>query len=355
MNNYFVEPIVKTAKLAKRFPFRFLLLFVPVCCLLAAPAKQTTTKKITAPLGLDVVEHPKNNLSTAAKISLGKQLYFDKRLSQDDTISCASCHDPNKGWSNGEQFATGVGGKKGGRNSPTIINTAYQDTQFWDGREPTLEAQALGPIQNPIEMNMPLKTLVVKLNKIQGYQKQFQAVFGTNVTSDGIAKAIACYERTILSGNAPYDQFQAGNKKALSAAALRGMKLFFNKAHCSACHSGANFTDNSFHNLGVGMKAKKPDVGRVAISKSAEDRGSFKTPTLRDIARSGPYMHDGSMKTLEKVIQHYNDGGTANAQLDEEIFKLKLTKKEIADLVTFLKEGLSSKSYPSHQPPKLPK
>lgn len=308
------------------------------------------------PKGLPAVTHPKDNPPSAAKISLGKQLYFDKRLSRDDTISCASCHNPEKGWSNGEQFATGVGGKKGGRNSPTIINTAYNRFQFWDGREPTLEAQALGPIQNPIEMNMTLKELIPKLNKIAGYKKQFQAVFKTDVTSEGIAKAIASYERTVLSGDAPYDRFKAGDKKALSESAQRGMKLFFGKAHCSACHAGPNFTDNGFHNIGIGIgkDGKATDKGRFTVSNLPEDIGSFKTPTLREIAKTAPYMHDGSLKTLEEVVAHYNKGGVKNDQLDEEIFPLNLTKQEAADVVTFMKEGLSSKSYPLHKPPKLP-
>ena len=309
------------------------------------------------PKGLAKVKHPKDNQPTADKISLGKQLYFDKRLSADSTISCASCHDPAKGYSNGTPFATGVGGKIGGRSAPSIINAAYYDTQFWDGRAKTLEDQALGPIQNPIEMNMTLKDVVARLNKIEGYKNQFKKVFGTDVNSDGIAKAIAAYERTVLSGNAPYDQFKAGDKKAMSESAQRGMKLFFGKAHCSACHTGPNFSDNGFHNIGIGIgkDGKAKDKGRVVVSRLPEDTGSFKTPTLREIARTAPYMHDGSLKTLEAVVDHYNKGGVKNDQLDEEIYELKLTATEKKDLIAFLKEGLSSKDYPMHKPPKLPK
>lgn len=318
---------------------------------------KTTGAVIVVPQGLPPLKFPADNPPTRAKIELGRQLYFDKRLSRDNTISCASCHDPTKGYSNGARFATGVGGKVGGRNSPTVINAAYYDSQFWDGRAPSLEAQALGPIQNPIEMNLTLKEVVQKLDAIEGYRKQFQAVFGTGVTADGIAKAIATFERTILSGNAPYDQFQAGKKTALSPSAQQGMKLFFGKAHCSACHSGPNFTDNSFHNIGVGIgKDGKPrDVGRYQVSKLPEDTGAFKTPTLREIARTAPYMHDGSLKTLEEVIEHYNKGGVKNPQLDEEIFPLNLTAAEKKDLLTFLKEGLSSSHYPLVKPPALPK
>jgi cytochrome c peroxidase len=294
--------------------------------------------------------HPKENPSTPEKIALGKQLYFDGRLSADNKVSCASCHDPAKGFSNGEQFATGVEGKKGGRNSPTVINSGFQKYQFWDGRAGSLEDQALGPIQNPIEMNMPLEAVVAKLNQIKGYKEQFQKIFGTDVTADGIAKALAAYERTIVSTDAPYDKFKAGDKTALSEPAQRGMKLFFNKANCSACHAGHNFTDHGFHNIGVPGN----DDGRTVVTKSLGDKGAFKTPTLREIAKTGPYMHDGSMKTLEDVVAHYMKGGTPHPQLDEELYPLKLTPEEVSDLVTFLKEGLSSPTYPAHTAPELP-
>lgn len=302
------------------------------------------------PAGLPPVKHPTDNPPTPEKIALGKQLYFDPRLSRDQTISCASCHDPAKGWSNGEQFATGVGGAKGGRNAPTVINAAYYTTQFWDGRAKTLEEQALGPIQNPIEMNMTLEAVVERLNGIAGYKEQFQRVFGTDVTADGIAKAIAAFERTVLSGNAPYDKFKAGDPSALSPEAQRGMKLFFGKARCSACHSGPNFSDSAFHNIGLDSE----DIGRKAISKLEGDHGAMKTPTLREIAKTAPYMHNGSLKTLEEVVAHYNKGGNGNRYQDEEIFPLKLSEQEQADLVTFLKEGLSSPDYPMVEKPELP-
>ena len=306
------------------------------------------------PQGLEALKCPEDNPHDADKAALGQQLYFDRRLSIDNTVACSDCHHPDKGWSNGERFATGVGGKKGGRSAPTILNAAYQTHQFWDGRAGTLEEQALGPIQNPIEMNMPLDVLVKKLNEIPGYKKQFQKVFKTDVTSENIARAIAAYERTVLCGEAPYDLFKAGDKSALSESAQRGMDLFFGKAHCSACHTGPNLTDNAFHNVGVSVDAKEPDPGREVVSKLEGDRGGFKTPTLREIARTAPYMHDGSLATLEEVIAHYEKGGTTNDQLDEEIYKLELSAEDKADLLTFLKEGLSSKSYPQHKAPQLP-
>jgi cytochrome c peroxidase len=322
-----------------------------ICCLLLLSLLVQPESACTAePAGLPPISYPKDNLPTDEKIALGKQLYFDGRLSSDNQVSCASCHDPAKGFSNGDQFATGVEGKKGGRNSPTVINAALQQFQFWDGRAKSLEEQALGPIQNPIEMNMPLEAVVARLNGIEGYKTQFQKVFGTEVTSAGIGKAIAAYERTILSGDAPYDRFKAGDQAALSLAAQRGMKLFFGKANCVACHAGPNFTDNGFHNIGL----PGTDEGRAAISKSLGDKGSFKTPTLREIARTAPYMHDGSLKTLEEVIAHYIKGGTPGPQVDEELFPLKLSTDDAADLITFLKEGLSSSSYPAHTAPELP-
>jgi cytochrome c peroxidase len=303
------------------------------------------------PAGLPPITHPANNPPTPEKIELGKQLYFDPRLSVDNTVSCATCHDPDKGWSNGADVATGVGGQKGGRNSPTVINSAYYKLQFWDGRAKSLEDQALGPIQNPIEMNMTLDAVTAKLNAIPGYKDQFQKVYKTDVTPEGIALAIAAFERTVLSGDAPYDKFKAGDKAALTEGAQRGMKLFFGKANCSACHSGASFTDSAFHNIGL----DSADVGRQAISNLPGDKGAMKTPTLREIARTAPYMHNGKLATLEEVVAHYNKGGNGNPNQDEEIYALKLTPEEQADLVLFMKEGLSSASYPQIAKPELPK
>ena len=316
------------------------------------PAKSADEFRV--PKGLAPIEYPKDNPMTAAKVQLGRQLFFDPRLSNDNTVSCATCHDPAKGWSNGEAFATGVGGQKGGRSAPTIVNATYHMFQFWDGRAGTLEEQALGPIQNPIEMSLTLEELVKKLNAIPGYKKEFKDVFGTDVTAENIARAIAAYERTILSGDAPYDKYKEGDKKAMSAAAVRGMDLFFGKAHCSACHTGPNFTDNAFHNIGVDINAKEVDHGRRTISKMEGDHGSFKTPSLRDIAATAPYMHNGSEKTLADVVAYYNKGGTPNDYLDEELFPLNLTKEEQADLVQFLKEGLTSTAPPTDKAPKLP-
>jgi cytochrome c peroxidase len=331
---------------------------LPFCChfLLAVAAtlpNAILAQELSVPHGLLAPKTPENNPFSKEKAELGKQLYFDKRLSRDNTVSCASCHDPQKGWSNGEAVATGIGGQKGGRSAPTIINAAYAPLQFWDGRAEGLEGQALGPIQNPIEMNLTLPEMEKKLNAIPGYREQFQKIFGTEVTSENVGKAIATFERTVLSGNAPYDRFKAGDEKALSESAQRGMKIFFGKANCSACHSGPAFSDGAFHNIGMGTKLEKLDLGRFEHSKLEGDKSSFKTPGLREIKRTSPYMHDGSHKTLKEVVEYYNKGGEANPQLDEEIFPLKLTAAEIDDLVRFLEEGLSG-DYPEIAPPNLP-
>lgn len=306
------------------------------------------------PVGLPELTYPKDNPHDDAKVELGRMLYFDKRLSADNTVSCASCHDPKFGWSNNDATAVGVGGQRGGRSAPTIINSAYQKFQFWDGRAGSLEEQALGPIANPIEMNLPIEECVKKLAAIEGYQKRFTEVFGSGVNKDNLAKAIAAFERTIVSGNAPYDRFKAGDKTALSDEAHAGMKLFFGKANCSACHNGPHFSDLAFHNVGVGQSAKEVDQGRRKISNIEGDQGSFRTPTLREIARTAPYMHDGSLKTLEDVVNYYDQGGTKNDYLDEEIYPLKLSDAEKKALVTFLKEGLASSTYPDIAAPELP-
>ena len=326
-------------------------------CLASLSLCQVTLGTMTQaapPVGLPDVTHPKDNPYSEAKVELGRMLYFDKRLSADNTVSCASCHDPKMGWSNNDATAVGVGGQRGGRSAPTIINSAFQKFQFWDGRAGSLEEQALGPIANPIEMNLPIEEAIKKLSAIEGYQKRFKEVFGSEVNKDNLAKALAAFERTIISGNAPYDRFKAGEKTALSDEAQAGMKLFFGKANCSACHNGPHFSDSGFHNLGIGQSAKEIDQGRRKISNIEGDHSAFRTPTLREIARTAPYMHDGSLKTLEEVVDYYNQGGTKNDYLDEEIYPLKLSDAEKKALVTFLKEGLASGSYPEIAPPELP-
>lgn len=308
------------------------------------------------PLGLDPysAEVPADNPITPEKIELGKALYFDPRLSSDDTVSCASCHDPEKGYSNGEAFATGVDGQVGGRAAPVITNRLFSKTQFWDGRSPSLEDQALGPIQNPIEMNMTLEAAVAKIEKIPGYPELFNKAFGTNeVNSERIGKAIATFERTVVSGNSKFDRFENGDTSALNESEKRGLELFRNKAKCSVCHTGFNLTDEKYHNIGVGMDAEKPDVGRFEVTKKPEDTGAFKTPTLRDIVHSAPYFRDGSAKTLEEVVDFYDKGGIKNPHLSKNIFELKLTDQEKADLVAIMK-AFTGDTRTVSKAPKLP-
>jgi cytochrome c peroxidase len=301
------------------------------------PERVETALIIEPPLGLEPIPVPDDNPMTMEKVNLGKQLYFDTRLSADDTVSCATCHHPSKGWTDQAPVSTGIDGQKGGRSAPTVINSAYALFQFWDGRSPTLEDQAKGPIENPIEMGEIHENVVKKLNAIPGYRSQFQNVFGTDVTIDGIAKAIAAFERTVISGDSPFDRFQAGDDAALSDAAKRGLDLFLDKAQCSQCHVGFNLSDGVFHNLGVGMDAEEPDMGRFVVTGEEKDKGAFKTPILRDLTKTAPYMHDGSEPTLEAVVEFYNRGGNANDWLDPKMLPLDLTDEEKADLVEFMK------------------
>lgn len=303
--------------------------------------------------GLPPLAIPADNPQTDAKVALGSQLYFDTRLSADNTISCATCHDPQMAWANHNPVDTGIGGRKGNRNSGTILDAAYMDFQFWDGRAKTLEAQALGPIHNPVEMGETLENVVRKLNGIEGYRMQFKVVFNAGVTADGIAKAIASFERTVLSGPSPYDKYMSGDKAAMPEAAIRGMRVFNGKARCRTCHGGPMFSDQGFHNLGVGMDRPEPDIGREGVTKDPKDRGRFKTPGLRNVALTWPYMHDGSMKTLRAVIELYNAGGVKNTTLDPFVVPLDLTAAEQDDLVAFL-ESLTG-SLPKIDRPALPK
>jgi cytochrome c peroxidase len=320
---------------------------------------------VDPPVGLSPIIAPASNPLTKGKVELGKQLYFDARISLDGTVSCATCHNPEKGWTDRMPSSIGINGQVGARSAPTVLNTAYGQTMFWDGRAPSLEAQSQGPPQNPIEMGKQSYRMIIdRLRAIPGYSEQFKKVFGTDVTLDGIAKAIASFERaTALSGNSKYDKYLKGDYKALSESEKRGMVLFgirpdsedtefkydvtrnLKKANCTSCHVGANFTDEQFHNLGIGWiekEAKFADPGRFGVepigSKNIASLGAFKTPTVRDVSRTAPYMHDGSLKTLEAVVDHYDKGGNPNPHLDKDMQKkLNLTPEEKADVVAFMK------------------
>jgi cytochrome c peroxidase len=300
------------------------------------------------------VPMPSTNLNYKAKIELGKQLYFDGRLSKNNSVSCAFCHTPGSGFADPRQTSIGVDGKVGGRQAPTVYNTAFNHLQFWDGRARSLEEQAIGPIQNPVEMAETHENVVKKLGKIKGYREQFRAVFGTEVNLQGIAEAIAAYERTILSTNSAFDKYVLGDKTAMDEAAVRGMALFKGKARCILCHNGPNFTDGKFHNLGVPQVGPmKEDLGRYYVTRLEKDKGAFKTPTLRSITETAPYMHDGAFKTLEEVIDFLDKGGGPNPNLSPLIKPLGLTAEEKADLVAFLK-ALTGEPI-KFEMPKLPK
>jgi cytochrome c peroxidase len=329
---------------------------------LATPAFAETLRSgsftLELPLGLQAgaAYVPDQNPLSADKIALGRLLYFDPRLSKDGTISCASCHIPFHGFTDPHPTSEGVGHQHGTRNSPTVINRLFAKEQFWDGRAADLEDQAKGPMVNPVEMAMPSHDAVVqRLRGIAGYAPLFKKAFGTEeITIDRVTQAIASFERTVVSGNSPYDRYQAGDKDALSPAAVRGAALFDGKANCRTCHTGFNFTDESYHNLGVGMTGPKPDLGRYEITKVDSDRGAFKTPTLRDVALTAPYMHDGSEATLREVVEFYNRGGNKNPWLSKEIKPLGLSPREVDDLVAFL-ESLTGDVTGLEPPPALPK
>ncbi len=281
---------------------------------------------------------PPDNPLTPAKAALGRRLFFDDQLSRDRSISCAFCHDPELAFTDRNPVAVGVDGRKGSRRSSRLINRGYGRSFFWDGRAETLEQQVLEPIKNPLEMDLPWAQAIARLESDAQYPQLFDDVFGAGPDRRSLAQALAAYVRTIVSGDSPYDRFVAGDRAALTASAQRGLQLFRGKAACAVCHLGPNFTDEDFHNTGVGWKAgATEDLGRSEVSGRPEDRGAFRTPTLREIAVTGHYMHDGSLETLEDVIDFYSDGGEPNPYLDFEIERLDLTAAEKADLAVFLR------------------
>jgi cytochrome c peroxidase len=304
------------------------------------------------------------NPLTRAKIELGRQLYFDTRLSADSTVSCASCHDPSMGYSANTKTGVGIRGQLGGRNSPVSFNRILTGKQFWDGRVDSLEAQAVGPIQNPTEMGFTHEGVVARLSENPVYKKQFDAIFG-ELTIDRVGQAIAAFERAIVTAPSAYDYHEqllpftkmdeediaddeelaakykgakaAAEAHPLDESATLGRDLFFGKANCTACHVGANLADEKYHNLGIGMDKAEPDLGRFVVTKEEADTGAFKTPTVRNAALTAPYMHDGSVATLEEVVEWYDKGGHPNSHLSDKIKPLNLTAQEKAALVDFMK------------------
>jgi len=321
------------------------------------------------PLGLSQgagqIQGLDGNPLTRAKIELGRQLYFDPRLSVDSTVSCASCHNPAEGYSAHTKTGVGIRGQLGGRNSPVSFNRILSGAQFWDGRADSLESQAVGPIANPLEMGFTHEGVVARLGGMPVYRRQFEAIFG-ELSIDRVGQAIAAFERVLVTAPSPYDhneqlrsfasldpedladdpELAAKDAAAKAAAAahpmseeaLRGREIFFTeRGNCTACHVGANLADEKFHNIGVGMDKPEPDLGRFAVTKDPKDTGSFKTPTIRNVALTAPYMHDGSQATLEEVVEWYDKGGHPNPHLSDKIRPLQLTAQDKVDLVAFMK------------------
>jgi cytochrome c peroxidase len=345
-------------------------------------ASPRSFQQVGVPTELTRTVMPHDNPQTPEKIALGQKLFFDGRLSADGTVACATCHDPARAFTDGRPVSIGIHGRAGQRNAPTILNALYNKAQFWDGRVKTLEEQAAMPIANPVEMGQPtLDAAVAKIAGIEEYKEAFPRAFGRPVNGPDLLRAIASYERTLVSFDSPFDHFIAGDKNAIDDAAKRGWELFNTKARCNKCHAltetkrdATNFTDYDFHNIGIGiikhdvaalaLKAEKliasgdsaaidraaigtnmSALGRFLITKKDADTAAFKTPNLRNVLVTGPYFHDGSQETLWDVIDHYNKGdGLKNYWLDEDIQPLALTEREIDDLVAFL-ASLTSPDY----------
>lgn len=281
------------------------------------------------------VKVPADNKITPERVKLGKMLFFEPRLSGSNWISCATCHNPALGWSDGLPTAIGHNMKVLGRATPTILNSAYYRRLMWDGRMRSLEDQATGPIQADVEMNQDMDLLIQELKAIPGYVEMFEKAYpGEGITEETVAKAIATFERTIVATESPFDRWIKGDEDAMSTAAKRGFKVFEGKANCDACHQNHNFSDNGFHNIGV---PNSDDPGRYKLIKVKVLKGAFKTPTLRDIELTPPYMHNGAYDTLAEVVEHYNKGGVEKDNLDPNMKPLHLTEREKDDLVEFLK------------------
>ena len=319
--------------------------------------------EIKAPLGLPPVPYPADNPPTAETIALGRKLFYDTKLSRDNSLSCASCHNPKLAFSNGSRLAVGVGGSLGVRNAPTLLNAAYSSFQFWDGRAKSLEEQSAEPIANPLEMNQTHEVSVSKIDDDVVYRAEFEKAFGPgHVALVQIQKSLASFERTLLSGNSAFDRYEyGGDKGALTVAQIRGLAIFIDpmRGNCATCHTigekFALFTDQRFHNTGAGVNGDGDftDLGRYNQTKVEADRGAFKTPTLRDVALSAPYMHDGSLKTLKDVVDFYAGGGNSNPDLDKEMKPLGLSAQDRADLVQFL-ESLTGEMPKDAGPPGAP-
>jgi cytochrome c peroxidase len=289
----------------------------------------------------DTPPAPPDNQPTLERVALGKQLFFDPRLSRDGNISCASCHNPVLGWADGLPTARGAGGKVLARSTPAVVNAAHNTIQMWDGRKTTLEDQALAPIEAEVEMNQDIEQLLAWLNRNKGYRESFAKAYpGQKIDKQTLAKAIASFERSIVSNNSPFDRWLRGDASAMDSAQVRGFWVFLepDKGSCVACHQAPNFTDNGFHNIGLASFARpEPDMGRFVHKPVKLMQGAFKTPVLRNVALTAPYFHDGSARSLEEVIEVYQQGGVIKSNLSPNIRPLNLSARDKKDLVAFMR------------------
>ncbi len=301
------------------------------------------------PLGLSPQRFhiPADNPLSEAKIDLGRLLFFDTRLSADDSVACATCHSPEKVFSDNIRVSRGINGSQGTRNTPALINRIGGSEHFRDGRAVTLEEQAKIPLINPLELGMPnYEAVVKKVQGISGYRAMFESVFGREVNIEDLARAIASFERTIVSWNSRWDQFIAGDIFVLTKSEMRGFIVFQGKGRCTQCHSGWNLTDEKYHNIGIGWDLPEPDAGRFEVTNNENSRGAFRTPTLRDVALTGPYMHDGRLDTLEQVVEYYSSGVISNPYLDVEMRRSNLSLEETLELYGQENRSVRKKEFP---------
>ena len=300
----------------------------------------------TPPSGFSSLpEHPENNPLTDKKVALGRKLFFDPQLSRDGTVACSSCHRPDHGFANADKVAKGIKGRLGTRNVPTVFNRGFGESFAWDGKATTLEEQVLTPITNANELGNTVEAVLAMLSSNKDYVASFKAAFGEKdsavesvVTAENLGKAIAAFERTLLYAETKVDRFRSAEYEALSREARQGMWIFESRGGCWKCHNGENFSDEQFHNTGVSFGIENRDLGRFDITKNDDDRFKFKTPTLRGVELTPPYMHDGSLATLKEVVEFYNKGGAPDdPSLDADMEPLNLTDEEVGFLVEFLK------------------
>lgn len=330
----------------------------------AKPATAATVEEVKLPLmphaaplpatpqPLPELKVPADDPLTPEKVALGKQLFFDKRLSKDGSAACLSCHLPEKGWTDGKALSTKVDGKTNTRHSPTLFNVGYNDLWYWDGRAETLAKQVEAAWKG--QMSADPAAVAATIGKIPGYTVQFRTIYGHDATPADIVQALASFVRTLRTGDSPWDRYEKGDKKAVGEDAVRGFELFRNKAGCAGCHAPPMYTDNGFHDVGIGFDKPEPDVGRGKISKNEKENGAFKTPTLRSVTTHAPYFHDGRAATIEEAVDYMLSGGIKdkNPNLDAKMKAVKLSAKERADLLAFVK----ALEAPAHafEAPKLP-